>query len=125
MSSDKLSFIVGQSEEAIESFQKKLEALGLSVAAFNAYKEALDSVEGQNPQYIFLLNQDDTSPSDFMVRFSERALFENRIVFLVSPSEIEEQKFLELASLGIESVINPELSSSALEEILFPFSKAA
>lgn len=113
------AFVIDDDEVFGSFFCKMLQKMDVEPWYFSGPSKALDSVEEINPDIIFLdFKMPEMDGDKFMVKYSERRLFTERRVFLVTSLEEVIENLDLYRSLGIENALKKPVSPEALEKII-------
>ena len=96
-----------------QSLGSIIKAMGIDFKDFSNPAEALENIGDLNPQVILLdYEMPELTGYQFMVKYSEKMLFHDRSVFLITGADLAPEMKAALPSLGIEKYfpkpVNPE-----------------
>ena len=102
--------------KAIANFLAKYD---LKIKTFTDPVIALEQITSNPPLAVFLdYNMPTMSGKNFIIKMSERYLFQNTSIFLISASDFNEEGITQLHTLGFSQVIKKPFTEEALVKAL-------
>ena len=119
MQDDIRVFVVDDDEVFGNILCKMLHDLHIEVFYYKNPIQALEEIEVVRPDFIFLdYLMPEITADQFMIKFSEKAMFEDRRIIMVTSSTVDDESLVGLKLLGIEQVIEKPVTFEILKEIL-------
>ena len=98
--------IVDDDPNITELILGMLDNYDLEIACYNNSLEGLEVIVQQKPRIVFLdLNMPELQGDRFMVKLSEKYIFQTTSIFLVTGQQLTDEAKMKLLTLGIEQII--------------------
>ncbi|MEE6250964.1 MAG: response regulator [Bdellovibrionota bacterium] len=118
--------VVEENPNHLEEFRSSLADSTLSVQYFTDGEETLNKLEEIRPKVLVIsLEMDSVSVEDFLIRFSQKCIWDNMAVIIASNQDIPKKDFFSLASLGASDTLKKSIDRVEFLEKLNHFKSAA
>lgn len=112
-------FLIDDISIVLKSMECLFKQVGFEVTTFTNPIEGLDAVEKYKPELVFLdFLMPEIKGDEFMIQFSERKLFTDTKVYLLTSQMFSNVERMTLMTLGFSDILQKPLSKAKLEEIL-------
>lgn len=118
--------VVEENPKQLEEFRTSLADSNLSVEYFTDGEETLNKLEDIRPKVLVLsLEMHSVSVEEFLIRFSQKCIWDNMAVIVASDQDIPKKDFFSLASLGASDTLKKPIDRTEFLEKLNHFKQAS
>ncbi|GAB4022106.1 MAG: hypothetical protein Fur0010_25250 [Bdellovibrio sp.] len=119
--------LVDDDKIVLKLLKPKFERFGLSVEAYSNPIEGLDKIVEKRPKMAIIdLMMPQMMGSDIAIKLSEKLVFTTTTIYLLTASDLKEQDFFSLSTLGFQKVLKKPFSDQDVQALVSEhFSKVA